>query len=397
MVNLSNPVRQLCTGLLIFLLFPLFCAGQESYTATWTIQNPAIDLRQEFAELVIDRINNWATRNDVEAQVARLDDPLQIKVLGTYDPVKQGISERIIRINAGPLVIEDDPTLFLETRIIDSLIRRNYRWRDLSVDVVDSSLLPEYYRFAPSVGLAPTQQFELDRWTSDRTIISLIESRFRVGRTWRARARVGWLPLALPGLSFGQVAIGIGNDRATLWGLIPLPRLDVSGIGGPQQGAFGGGASFELPRIGGSITFVDPRATLEPIDTPRSMLIGTLRLHAPWTAGGDVLGGRLRLEFGGLLYSHGIVVPNGTGGITVSPEIVPRLSIMSSLSVPGAAGSLRRRISIGTTGTSFTAGWWEQFNNHVGIEFEGAVNGLIEDPLPFLPSFALWITPVFVL
>ncbi len=384
-----------------------FCAAtlptraQEIYRVSWTLQETDGRLQQKLAAELLDSLNFRLTRENPEAQTVRLDDRLRITVTGLYDPLTDRISERIVSIQAGHLVFREDPGEFLDSVVVDSLLRRNYFWTEEEIEPLDGNLIPEYYsttRIADDRRLPPSYDdvFLKDRMESR---LSLTDSRYYFPNGLRVIAGFGFEEVGLPFLSYRRLRVGIEQSAFRTWYEAPVGPDAGTILGGPNAAAHGAGFSFEHSFLGGNAIFsnVHHPYGLES-DTGYMLnkgatLYGTLPLL--WFS---PLKGWLRIKAGGGLLEQTRLLRDSTGAYAAdASELIPRLFIRGEFRSVRSDGGLMRTGALQIFGETISVSWFERLTDQFGITLGGTVRGLFGEPRPFEPRSTLWLSPVIFL
>lgn len=410
-------IHRSITGLLLLLsasaamLVPGSAArAQEVFRASWTIQDKGRGLHQEIARNVIERANDWLTRDDADAPVARLDDPLRVTIVGELSPASGQVRSRLRRLVLGTIVIDTSFGEFLDTGIIASLVRRDHFWRDEQVVVYNESLSP--ISGSPDI-LADSTRLLYDRAfgnpVTPRIRLALDESTYRLSADIYAWAGIGFEEIALPDFSYGRARLGLAYDGLKVWGEIPAAfgTRDNAIMARGLEAAYGLGVSFEDRWVGGAVSIADvsePVGASPVTEGPRyylstaALIHGTLPLQLAML---DYMPLRVKL---GLLYHRARLAP--TEGNDNNPpaadEAVDRLKLMTRIEFAAAEndGSIRRRIALGAelfgnhAGNSFTISYQEQLFPTVGVRVAAAAHGLFGERDPFLPPFSFTISPI---
>lgn len=388
---------------IVIMMLGLFrtAAAQEVYIASWTIQDLDHGLQGPLAVDIIERTNEWLTRDNPEAPTGRLDDRLQVTVVGEYNPHNGTIRERLFRLNIGGHLLEEDFGRFLDSAIISEILFRNYFWRDESLTVLDSSLSPSYYqnpRRAPRRNGPPTYE-KVFALRNDAGRYSL--SRISVPLTDRAHvwAGLGHEELGMPGLSYRRIRAGVASGGIRGWFEVPLPLTIDPVLTGTNQAAPGAGLSFELGRFGGGVTWSDPYAAAS-IDNDSGYVMNASALlygivpieYMSWADGW------LRVKLGAG-YLQGTRVVEDTAGSLVPAESSdwPTVFIRGEYASLRTDGTPERSAALEIFGTGLVASYFQRLGDRFGVELGGTVQGIWSDRAPFLPASSLWVSPVVFL
>lgn len=384
--------------------------AQEVFRASWTIQDKGRGLYQEIARNVIERANDWLTRDDPDALVARLDDPLRVTVVGEISPTSGQVRSHLQRLVMGTIVIDRNFGEFLDTNTIASLVRRDHFWRDEEVVVYNESLSP--VSGSPDIA-ADSTRLLYDRAFSNpvnpRIRLALDESTYRLSSDIHAWAGVGFEEISLPDFSYGRARLGLAYNALKIWGEIPAAfgTRDNAVVARGLEAAYGLGVSFEDRWVGGALSIADlstPVGTSAVTDGPRyylstaALLYGTLPVQLAML---DYMPLRVKL---GLLYHRARLAPmqGNDSNPSSADETLDRLKLMTRIEFAAAEndGSIRRRIALGAelfsndAGNSFTISYQEQLFPTIGVRVAAAAHGLFGERDPFLPPFSFTISPI---
>ena len=374
-------------GLLLMTVGSVRLAAQDVYVTSWVIQDPESGFVQDVAARTINAINLWVTRENVAAQTARLDDRLEITLVGRYSREKNVISEEIVRIRAGSLLIEDDPALYLSRGLLDTLIRRNYRWNHGGYEILDQTRAPRYAIRDTAV----RTRLEASDDLADPYPLPTIVRRLSGKRTLFLDP--GDHRRQLPGLSLGAVRFGVAFSMGEVWGELPLPNGMPALFGPSQSAGFGVGAALNLGnlRVASGTDFDRPGDDSTVTDLAR---IGTWLTLQGTATPGSVGPYETRVDVGGHLREV----------ITSGPKVNGVVSEMSSLTIlPLARVSLSRWSSNGglyleqtafeATSQSMILSGRLRVNESIHISGAFAAHGYILERDSVLPSLTLWLSP----
>ncbi len=405
------PDRRFHTALLaVFLLASASAAAQEVFQASWTVQDKRHDLQQWLARSVIARANDWLTREDNTAPTARLDDPLRVTVIVHLDPTTGRRTPTLARLVLGTIVIDSDFSQFLGKGTIDSLVHRNYYWRDETLTVVNEELWPyaapnyqeevtelDLYNIAfDAADFVPPRQLDLYRSTLPLT---------RELRLW---AGFGFEEIGLPGLTSGTIRVGGAFRRLRAWMELPnsfIPRLDPT-ITGNLDGALGAGVSFENDPFGGALTFSDPSKIFgdraNQGDTGYVMSRSALFYFMIPIGRSPVDDGFLRLKLGPLYQQTVRKIYRDATESTDRDEDNYRLMARLEYAIATEEGALRRTAAAELLAglddlkrSSLVLSLNEQFSERWGMRLSLAAHGVLGERPPYLPSVSIMLSPTF--
>jgi hypothetical protein len=385
----------------VVLLLSCTCSihAQEVEQASWTIQDLRHGLRSEFASTIIEKANDWRTRDDPNAATARLDDPLRVSVITEYDPSGGIPHTRLARLTMGSIVVDSSFSSFLTAEEIERLIRRDHYWRDEHIESLtgsgpdDSEEEDWRNEYAMETAFTPDD--------SPRARLALDESTYRLGRELHLWGGIGFEELALPDFSYGKLRAGVRYQRVRIWGEAPLevgtndsPIL-ARGLGG----AFGFGMSIDTKYFGGAIAWSEPRskAAADPATTPSgdtTYVIGRAAMVHATVPIGDIpgLGGYLRAKVGAgylqSLITDPLPIENGAGG-----EEIERAGVLLRLEYSNRSSGPGREIALEVFGASGVLSYREEFTSFLGIRIVAAKHGLLGDRDRWLPSWSVSISP----
>ncbi len=378
------------------LLLPVaVLSAQEVYLLSWQIQAPRADLIQPIAARTIALVNLEVTKDDPSAPTARLDDRLELTVIGRIDLADGRILEEIVRIRAGSIVIESDPATYLPSSLIDSLVRRNYYWRRESLEAIDADLMPEEYATRLGKGPLPPRRFESNLWRleSERPLFSVA-----VTPDVTTFVDVGIDEMLLPGLASNRVNLGIRYRDIAISMFGPHHLQINNAITGALSNDAGAAVSVRLgpTRFAGGVVF---RKLSEGSSLPRL----SSWFHGAFSSTIGQLGTwRVR-------YDLGFNVA-GTGAL--SDTVNERATERSSLSARPYArfqfdrndftgeeseerGLYLSSFGIASTGSAIMPSLSVAFTPTFGLELKGAFHNLIFDSEPLAPPIAIWLGPTF--
>ena len=339
-------------------------------------------------------MNFWLTRENAAAQTARLDDPLEITVVGRYRESSREVVEEIVRLRAGSILVEDDPHLYLSDGLIDTLIRRDYLWSSGRLDVLDRSLLPAYLNVGGS-GSVDYSTTKMDLSLNGQGSLPIVS--IQLPNAKRIMVDIGDDYAELPGLSLHRARIGVGTRMVELWGEVPLSLTIPSIVGGVIRPTFGLGARIKLDwsTLAVGVGLEEEPGALDEGDSVRlgfhGTLFGTLRpgkLVESYETTLDV--GLSAREF--LQYQRPI---NGVFSEESSLLFRPflRLSI-NSIPIFSRSSALEF-VALQTSFSSASISARFRFSSMFHLSSSLALHGIVGDPAPYQPEATLWITPGF--
>lgn len=372
--------------------------AQEVYRASWTIQDPTRGLTQRLAEEIIDRANDWLTRDDPNAPTARVDDLLRVTVVGEIGP-EGALRTRLGRVVLGSIAIEQGFAEFVDSATIERIVRRDYFWRDEQVEVFDIAAAP----------FAPVNQ--MDAGLPERTPfarLALDESRVRVADELDCWAGLGFDDLALPGVASGRGRAGVAYGSLRAWGEFPAAiGPGSSGFSSGFEPAYGAGISFEhlglgrwFAGIGGMASAAGTNRRADTSQPGPGFILGKAALlYAVFNVPVDILDGNAIRVRGGLGYSEAVPLARQGETGTGTPGGVGALRAMLRVETRAldAEGFVRRSAAIGMFGGSVSCSWYERFTEAFGMQVSIARHGLLAERDAFMPEFSLFLTPVIII
>ena len=400
--------RLFWTSLLVLIAACSSLLAQDTYVASWTIQDPAHDLRQDIAEQIIERANIWLTRDNPEAGTVRLDDKLRVTVVGEYNQKNGKTEEKLVRVNIGGLILEEDVRNFLDNELTEKILLRHYYWRDENLNVLDPALAPSHRRielidpdnegqssvekaFSTSVPRNPVLSLSM----SVLPLSTFIPDVDEVG----IFAGLGHETSGFPGLSYQRMRAGILTNGISAWYEAPLNLSIASTITGTNEAAPGAGLAFDVGMFGGSLTWSDPYSISSldsdtgSMQSKQALLYGIIPLS--YISG---LNGWLRVK-AGAGYIQGTTLVHDTSG-SVQPDRtfdMARVFLRGEFATTDSEGNVRTKASVGAFGTGINGSLYQRFGRNFGIEANVAINGIFGTQAPFLPQSTVWITPVWIL
>jgi len=391
---------------IVSLLLLLGCVavarGQEVYEESWTLSG----LHEPLARNIIARANDWLTRDNNTAPTARLDDPLRVTVVVSYDPTTRHRSAKLVRLVMGTLVIDDGFSEFLRSSTLDSLVRRDYFWHDATLTVINEELWPYAARnYEPSIDR--NGDYAAAFAAADRTPerkIDLFESSAALSPNLRIWAGLGFDELTLPGFSYGKARVGIGYRRLKLWGELPSSMFPSNTLLLDRRldGTFGAGISFENDLFGGALTLSDPsgRFGTQALQSDTGYTIGRSALfYFIIPLGKSPIGeGFVRLKLGpGYIQTVRRVEHDDSPGAFGHGD--DRFKLMGRFEYASARpdGSLERSATAELftefVRTSLLLSWNEQFSRTWGLRASVALHGITGDRDPYLPPISFMFSP----
>lgn len=377
--------------------------AQEVYRASWLIQDRG-KLQQEVARSIIERANDWLTRDNPNAPTARLDDPLRVTVVVEFIPATGKLNSRLARLVLGTIVIDHGFDNFLDSTTIASLIKRDQYWREESVTVTNEALSPLPASISDSASeLIGTQQARSFAAVEAMPVtrISLEQSSIRITQRLHAWAGLGFEELALPGFVYGRLRAGIVYDAFRIWGEVPA----AAGARGTPlfargySGGFGAGLSFDMESFGGSITWSDPLQKDDRADTANAgyilgrsaLFYGKIPLESPF------FGGYLRLKVGGgyLQTVQRTYWSQGLEGVGLKDQFLPMARVEYASDIE--AGGLMHAGALELFGDNLLFTYLQQFSQSFGARVTLSAHGLLGALDPYLPPYSILISPVISL
>ncbi len=376
--------------------------AQEVYRASWLIQDRE-RLQQQIARSIIERANDWLTRDDPNAATARLDDPLRVSVTVDYQPASGGLTTRLTELVLGTIVIDHDFGAFLDSTTISSLVRRDHYWRDEKVTVINEALSPLPAGIGDSavemIGTASARSFAAAE-APPRYRISLEQTSLRLSPRLSVWAGLGFDELALPGLLYGRLRAGVTYDGFRVWGEVPA---SFGAAGAPLfargfDGGFGAGLSFEMESFGGAITWSDPLQDIDTAAPASGYLLGRSALFYGKLPISDapVLGGYLRLKIGGAYLQS---VRRGTAGEVAGARLDDHFLPMARVEYASdiESGGLMHSAAIEALGGNILLSYSQHFSDAFSARVTLSAHGLLGPREPYLPAYSLVISPVISL
>ena len=368
----NNTTPHIYLLLILFLSFfvsVIQIRAQEVYHVSWILQDIDKGFQQQLASNVIDSLNLWLTRDNPEAATARQDDLLRITVSGLYNPLTDQISERIIQLKVGTYVITDDPSLFLDSILIDSLLRRNYYWRKETIDLLDQDLTPEYYQstFSNDAPNYPSYERTFSTYRANKKI-SLDETVIPLTFDTKLFAGLGFEETAMPLFSYHRARLGIEHGIFRAWYEAPLSLESFgSTFGGKNAAAHGAGMSFTLDNLGGSATFSNQYKVYGTNDTTPALMSKSVLLYGiqpiSWV---PFLEGWFRIKLGaGLVEETTLRKESGNQYVASTSSLLPRPFVRGELQSLQQDGTLRRRATLQIFGETLSLSWFERFYGSV--------------------------------
>lgn len=398
---MHNIYRFLAAVMLLLALYSS-AAAQEVYIASWTIQDLEHSLQQELAVDIIERANEWLTRDNPEAPTARLDDRLRVTVVGEYIPTNGTVRARLQRLNVGGLILDERLQEFLDSTITAKILLRSYFWREESLTVLDSSLSPQFYKYerqAARNNAPPTYDKVFgaaNAFDQEKSLNHYAVPVTERGRIWGG---IGHQEIGFPGLSYRRLRLGVESGGVRGWFEAPLPFSAGTLFTGTNQAAAGVGLSFQLERFGGGVTWSDPYAVSGMAEDTGYVMNASALLYGiipiDYIAAAN---GWLRVKLGAGYLQGTQVVKDSTGAaVPGTAQDFPRLFARGEFVSLRKDGTKKWGADLQFFGTSIAAAYYQSFSTTFGLEISGAVNGITGEHPPFLPEAALWITPVIFL
>ena len=380
---------------MLFGLGATACA-QVVRQSSWSIQDRHNGLRQELAETVIASADEWLTRDNPDAPIARLDEHVRVTVVDELDPTTGHIRPRLAQLVLGTIVIDSSFHEFLDPSTISSLVRRDHYWRDESV--VEFTGSGEPYRLRTPRDLVDQIPESLPQETP-RIRIGLDETSVRIGDRVRLFEALGNELLVLPGNSLGRVRTGIVYDRLRMWAELPLPVGSESTPLMPRtlEATFGAGLAFDAEHFSGSITWSDAAASIGPAArTFDTQYVMSRSATFTWTIpvrkviGDDAL----LLRIGGGYQQFVPLAGSGDARAELRALDVPKLLVRAEYS-HGIDADVRRSAAVELFGTSVLVSYHEQFSRLFGLRVVASAHGVIGDRPSYLPAYTVLLTPTF--
>ena len=387
-------------ALLLLLLCPSHGRAQEVEQTSWTIQDLRHGLRSELASRVIEKANDWRTRDDPNAPTARLDDPLRISVITEYDPAGGIPRMRLSRLTMGEIVIDSSFSQFLSAEEIEQLIRRDHYWRDEHIESLTGSGPDDTEEQDWRNEYAMETAFSPD--DSPRARLALDESTYRLGRELHLWGGIGYEELALPDFSYGKLRAGVRYQRVRVWGEAPLEvGSDASPIlARSLDGAFGFGMSVDTKYFGGAISWSEPGTatvidTTATASTDTTFVLGRAAMFHGTIPIGDIpgLGGYLRAKIGAGYLQTVVTSPVSIENPSHEGEEKERVGLLLRLEYSNRSAAPGRTMALEIFGASALLSYHEEFSSLLGIRIVAAKHGLLGARDPWLPSWSVSISP----
>lgn len=374
---------------ILILLVVSSVSAQDAYLRRWVVQDPGAGLVQDVASRTINSINYWVTRENVASQTARLDDRLEITVIGRHQPTSGEILEEIVRIRAGGILLEDDPHLFLSEGLIDTLITRNYRWRGGEIEILDRSLAPKHMttELRGSTGFTPSPT-----WSSDRR---LPLAQLEISSTRALFIDPGDLARDLPGLSLGAVLVGADFSFGTLWGELPIPGTYPAFLGPVVTPSYGIGASVELNpvRVATGIGIASSDSVRDRVDSVRIGAWALATLHYDLDPDNS---DAFKFSIDGGASLREILTPGApVNGVSSehSTFVLRPYAEVCMVSRSGLPGTHVEQIAIQTSLVSASVSARLRISQLLHLTGIFSYHGLFGERDLIMPTMTLWITP----
>ena len=406
---MNNLLRNIILASLLGMLYTSIPAqSQDVYIASWTIQDPAHDLRQELAEQIIERANIWLTRDNPEAATVRLDDKIRVTVVGEYNQRDGQTREKLVRVNIGGLILEEDVRNFLDTGLTQKILLRDYYWRDENLNVLDPALTPSHRSLEKEADLPsgkPTYENSFSTTLPDHPVLSLNRSILPLravlpdAEGLALTAGLGYEELGLPGLTYRRLRLGVAANGISAWYEHPLNLSVDPVITGANEAAGGAGLAFDLDYFGGSIVWSDAYSISEIENDTGFMQSRSALLYGTIPAGYvSALNSWVRVKVGGAYLQGTELLSEDSGEVRTGRTFdMTRLFLRGELATTDGNGQLHQKATLGVFGTGITASYYKRFSANIGVEANLAVHGVFGTRAPFLPSTAIWISPVWYL
>jgi hypothetical protein len=386
--------------------------SQEVFRASWSIQDLSRGLEQPFAERVIERANDWLTRDDPNAPTARTDAAVRVTIVGEISPSGGAVRTHLSRLVLGTIPIDSSFSDFLDTATIASLMRRDQYWCDESVVVYNEALSPVAAHGEENPDSVDIFERAFYAPKRPKLRLALDESMMRISPDLWLWAGLGHEEIGLPGVSLGRVRAGIAFNQLKIWGELPAP-IGSSGnalLARGLEGAYGLGVAFEkhgLGRIvsglGGTVS-----AAMAGEDGGTPAVEGSDRLYILSKSAAlygivpvrfEMLGDApllLKLGFG---YTQATALPSIAGGsLSIADSTSgrgPKIMVRAEYASLAEEGHVRRNIAAELFGSTVLVSWGEQLTPAFGFRVTGAVHGILGDRDPFLPAYSIAFSPSF--
>lgn len=343
---------------------------------------------------MIANADEWLTRDNPDAPIARYSDRVRVTVIDEIDASSGAIRSRLAQLLLGPIVIDSSFGEFLDPSTINALVRRDHFWRDESIVEFSGSGEPLRVRSARDLGGGIPESMPQEQ---PRIRIGLDETSLRIADRVRVFEAMGYELLALPGTSYGRVRAGLAYDRMSMWAELPLPVGNAStpAIGRNLEAAFGAGLAFDAELFSAAISWSGAREGIgSPAHEADTLYLLSRSATFTWTIPlREPIGSDLFVLRVGGGYQQFVPVVGRSEGLRDpdpidAPKILVRGEYTSSLE-----GVPRRSGAAEIFGTSILLSWHEQFTPLLGLRIVGAAHGLIGDRPPYLPAFSVLVTP----
>lgn len=221
------------------------------------MQEKEFGLRQELARSIIRNANDYLTRDDPNGPVARLDDRLRVTVVGELTQSSGLVQNRLERLVMGTVVVDRNFDAFLDAPTVSRIVRRDYFWRDESVEIFDERLSPIQRSVVDSSlvrgrpwGIGSVDEaFPTLRLAVDEALVRIDDRNYFF-------AGIGNEALALPMFTYGRTRVGLRRDELRAWCELPAAVGDINGAALVERGLdsrYGLGMSFDAPWIAGMV------------------------------------------------------------------------------------------------------------------------------------------------
>lgn len=301
--------RSTLPALFVLFLLPASLSttlAQPVYRQSWTMQEKEFGLRQDLARYIIRNANDYLTRDDPNGPVARLDDRLRVTVVGELAPSSGLVQNRLERLVMGTVVVDRNFDAFLDAPTVSRIVRRDYFWRDESIEIFNERLSP-ILRSVVDSSLLQGRRWEFN--SVDEAVpplrLAADESLVRLDAVNSLFAGIGNEALSLPMFTYGRARVGIRRGDLRAWCELPAPVGDIGKGMLVERGLdsrFGLGMSFESRWANGMIAGTFGETTYGPDATGSGIryvmnIAGRVQAVLPLRLPGD-LAARLKAGVG---------------------------------------------------------------------------------------------------
>jgi len=360
-------------------------------------------LKQDLARDIIASANDYLTRDDPNGPIARLDDRLRVTVVGELVPSNGIVKTRLERLVMGTVVVDGGFEGFLDTPTVDRLVRRDYYWRDETLEVFNnhlSALVAE--SVAGNVQRGREWEHVGGGGVVPQARVALDESSVRIGEATSLYMGLGNEDFSLLDASYGRARIGISRSGLRAWGEVPAPVGNASSplLARALNGRVGFGMSFESKWLGGTVCgTIGSSAVGAPAASngeryvldKGAIVFGIIPLPAPFLRSGAV---RLRAGVGYWSVDNGTPnEPPPNTDIPANHGIVPSVRVDVHATDASVHPTVRGSIGLFDQSLSATCEVWVA--GGFAVRVAAARHGLFGRQSPWLPDYSISISPTF--